>query len=292
MVRLIVFLLVGTAAAAQEPDFTFGAVADCQYCDVKGKGRRYRLSPKKLAECVKAYNRKDLKFVVHLGDFIDRDFKSFDVVGPIFSRLKAPRRHVLGNHDFSVADDKKLLVPAKMGLRSRYYDFAAPGWRFIVVDGNDVSLYAHPKDSPKHAAAEAYYKTLDGSPPKWNGAVGKTQIEWIHATLKKAAIAKERVVFFCHFPIYPKNAHNLWNADEVRSTVESSPNVVAWINGHNHAGNYGQEKGIHYLTLKGMVDTEKTAYSVVKVSATRMDVVGYGRQKDRTMKVRPLKLER
>ena len=284
--RLLAFLLVGSVAAAQEPAFTFGAVADCQYCDVKGKGRRYRLSPKKLADCVAQYNRLDLKFVVHLGDFIDRDFKSFDVVGPIFGRLKAPGHHVLGNHDFSVADDKKPLVPAKLGLRSRYYDFAAPGWRFVVVDGNDVSLYAHPKGSREHAAAEAYYRTLKGSPPKWNGAVGPAQLRWIRDTLRKASRAKERVVFFCHFPIFPENVHNLWNGAEVRAAIESSPAVVAWINGHNHAGNYGREKGVHYLTLKGMVDTEETAYSVVKVFADRLELTGYGRQKDRTLTVR------
>jgi hypothetical protein len=38
------------------------------------------------------------------GDFIDRDFESFDVVGPIFNKLRMPKYHVLGKHDFSVED--------------------------------------------------------------------------------------------------------------------------------------------------------------------------------------------
>ena len=64
------------------------------------------------------YNKLNLSFVVHLGDFIDRDFESFDKVVPIYNRLKAPHYHVLGNHDFEVADDKKALVPTKLGLKT------------------------------------------------------------------------------------------------------------------------------------------------------------------------------
>ena len=59
----------------------FGAIADCQYCNEKSKGiRKYALSKQKLSKCVDHLNTMDLAFVVHLGDFIDRDFKSFDEV--------------------------------------------------------------------------------------------------------------------------------------------------------------------------------------------------------------------
>ena len=98
-----------------EPVFSFGVIADCQYCNVnvpKTAARQYQLSPKKLTECGEHLNRLDLQFVVHLGDFIDRDFASFDKVGPLYNQLKAPHFHVLGNPDFSVADDKKALAPA------------------------------------------------------------------------------------------------------------------------------------------------------------------------------------
>ena len=106
------------------PLFRFGAVADCQYCSKTSLIRKYNLSPQKLTECVEHYNKPDLAFVVHLGDFIDRDFESFAKERPIYNRLKAPHYHVLGNHDFSVADDKKALVPAQLGLKKRYYDFS------------------------------------------------------------------------------------------------------------------------------------------------------------------------
>ena len=61
------------------------------------------------------------------------------------------------------------------------------------------------------------------------------------------------------------------------------PCVAAYLNGHNHAGNYAERDGIHYLTLKGMVDTEKTAYAVIEVYQDRLAVKGFGLEKDRVM---------
>jgi|TARA_B110000495_G_C22984550_1_gene579140 manganese-dependent ADP-ribose/CDP-alcohol diphosphatase len=265
------------------PLFRFGAVADCQYCEATSKVRKYNLSPKKLTACVEHYNKMELSFVVHLGDFIDRDFASFDKVVSIYNRLNAPHYHVLGNHDFSVADDKKALVPAKLGLKQRYYDFTRKGWRFIVIDGNDVSLHAWPKDDPRTKAASRYHRSLKPRPPSWNGALGDEQLKWIEAKLKAATKAKELVMLFCHFPVYPKNGHNLWNAGALTELLSRYPCVAAYVNGHNHAGNYGQSDGIHYLTLKGMVDTEQSSYSVIEVYADRLVVKGFGRETNRDL---------
>jgi manganese-dependent ADP-ribose/CDP-alcohol diphosphatase len=279
----VTILSFGVDPRPGSPLFRFGAVADCQYCEATSKNRKYNLSPKKLTACVQHYNKQELSFVVHLGDFIDRDFESFDKVVPIYNRLKAPHYHVLGNHDFSVVDDKKLLVPAKLGLKQRYYDFARKGWRFIVIDGNDVSLYAWPKGDPRTKAAAEYYKSLKPRPPSWNGALGYEQLKWIEAKLQAATKAKERVIFFCHFPVYPKNNHNLWNAGSLTELLSRYPCVAAYVNGHNHAGNYGQSDGIHYLTLKGMVDTEQSSYSVIEVYADRLVVKGFGRETNRDL---------
>ena len=233
--------------------------------------------------CVEHYNKMELSFVVHLGDFIDRDFESFDKVVPIYNRLKAPHYHVLGNHDFEVADDKKALVPAKLGLKERYYDFTRKGWRFIAIDGNDVSLYAWPKDDPRTKAAAEYHKSLKPRPASWNGAVSDKQLKWIETKLQAAEKAKERGMLFCHFPVYPKNGHNLWNAGALTELLARYPCVAAYVNGHNHAGNYGQRDGIHYLTLKGMVDTEQSSYAVIEVYADRLVVKGFGRETEREL---------
>jgi len=276
------------AGDALPAEHTFGAIADCQYCDGNSRGdRMYALSKQKLADCVTEFNSMQLDFVTHLGDFIERDFKNFDVLNPIFDQLTMPKVHVLGNHDFSVADHLKKDVPAKLGMPAKYYDYAVKGWRYVVLDGNDVSFHAYPEGSTEAKHASEYYIENKISSPKWNGAIGAPQLAWLKTVLEQAQGDNEPVILFCHFPIYPENNHNLWNADEVMTLLESYPCVKAYINGHNHRGNYGKKGGIHYVTLKGMVETETNSYAVIKVSDDTIDIVGYGREKSRSLPIQP-----
>ena len=264
--------------------FSFGAIADCQYCRGPNRGsRHYSSSVKKLHECVQELNSHDLKFVIHLGDFIDRDYVSFDKVLPIYQSLKMPAYHALGNHDFEVADKWKAKVPERMGMQSKYYDFSIEDWRFIVLDGNDVSFHAYPKDSLQYKKAGVYYRENKIRSPKWNGAVGEEQLAWMRKILKSAQEKGEKVVLYCHFPVYPADPHNLWNAKEVVSILEEFSCVKAYINGHNHKGKYGQKDGIHYITLKGMVETEDSAYSIISVHQDELKVKGYGRESGRNL---------
>ena len=266
--------------------YACGMIADCQYCNVEGPGRRqYALSKTKLSECVAELNKMDLAYVIHLGDLIDRDFESFDVVNPIFNRLKATKYHVLGNHDFLVADHLKKEVPGKMGMPARYYDFEVEGWRHVVLDGNDISFHAYPESSAETKAAAEYYESNEIESPRWNGAIGAGQLSWLRDVLERAQLNHEKVILFCHFPVYPPNAHNLWNAEELIALLESYPCVKAYFNGHNHNGNYGVKDGIHYVTLKGMVDTTTNSFAVVTVADDRIDITGYGREEDRSLPV-------
>ena len=264
--------------------FSFGAIADCQYCEGPNRGsRHYASSAGKLKECVAELNKHGLEFVIHLGDFIDRDYSSFDKVLPIYQSLQMPAYHALGNHDFDVADELKGKVVERMGMKSKYYEFSVEDWRFIVLDGNDVSFHAYPKNSPKYKDAERYYRENKIRSPRWNGAVGSEQVAWLRKILQKAEKQKEQVAIFCHFPVYPADPHNLWNAGEIISLLEEFSCVKAYINGHNHKGKYGQKNGIHYLTLKGMVETETNAYSIIRVHQDELKVTGYGREPDRSL---------
>lgn len=267
--------------------FSFGVIADCQYCSDPGSGvRKYSASEQKLQECVDHFNTMDLEYVVHLGDFIDRDLASFEVVGPIYKQLKMSSYHALGNHDFSVSDEFKSEVPDIMGLESRYYDFEVNGWRFVVLDGNDISFHAYPENNQHYKDAEKYYEEHQIKSPKWNGAVGDKQLNWLAEILENASQADEKVVLYCHFPIFPENQHNLWNSNEVIELIEKYPCVKAYMNGHNHAGNYGIKGDIHYITFQGMVDTEETSYATVQVNKDQLIITGIGREENRTLKIR------
>ena len=267
--------------------FSFGVIADCQYCSDPGSGiRKYAASEQKLKQCVDHFNTMDLAYVVHLGDFIDRDMASFKVVGPIFEKLKMSSYHVLGNHDFSVSDDLKSKVPQIMGLESRYYDFEINGWRFVVLDGNDISFHAYPATSQQFKDAEQYYKEHHIQTPKWNGAIGDKQLSWLADVLEEASTKGEKAVLYCHFPVFPENQHNLWNADEIIELIENNSCVKAYMNGHNHAGNYAIKEGIHYLTFQGMVDTKETSYATIQVKKDQMIVTGFGREENRILEIK------
>ena len=59
--------------------------------------------------------------------------------------------------------------------------------------------------------------------------------------------------------------------------------VAAWINGHNHAGTYEQRDGIHYLTLKGMLDTKENAFATIEIYEDAIKVDGHYREPDRRL---------
>jgi manganese-dependent ADP-ribose/CDP-alcohol diphosphatase len=275
------------ATAAERPQLRIGAFTDCQYADEDDNGARlYRRAPGKLADAVAHFNRLDLAYVIHLGDFVDKDWASFDALQPVVDKLHHPWKFVLGNHDFAVADDKKALVAQRMGMPARYYSFEEKGWLFLVLDGNDLSDYGWPASSPELANSLALHHDKYPTAPDWDGGLGEAQMRWMDEALTRADRQGQKVVLYCHFPVYPLNPHDLWNAPDVIAMLERHRCVKAWINGHNHDGNYGEKAGIHYVNLKGMLDTEQTAYAVIEFYEHRIQINGFGRQPSLSLKLR------
>ncbi len=119
---------------------------------------------------------------------------------------------------------------------------------------------------------------------EWNGGIGQAQMSWLQEELKMAAAEKQRVILFNHFPAYPENVHNLWNAEELVALIGKHPVVAAYMNGHFHAGRYSTHQACHFLNFKGMVETEKeTAYAVVRCFPDRLEIEGYGLEPDRNL---------
>lgn len=265
-----------------------GMIADCQYADAPTSGvRHYQLSPQKLRACIDEFNTLDLSHIFHLGDFIDKGgMASVETVLPIMQTAKAPFTLVLGNHDFEFPDALKPRVPEILGLPRRYFSLKMEDWRFIVTDGNDVSLYAWPEGSAEHTAARSIYDNQYPGKPTYNGALGSKQLQWIEQELEKAEKAGEKVILFCHFPILPVDNHVLWNSEEVVELISRYSCVKAWMNGHNHAGDYAEYKGIHFVTFKGMVDTEESAYATMRFLGDEIIIKGRGREPDRTLTIK------
>jgi predicted phosphodiesterase len=275
--------------------FKIGIISDCQYCDcdtrtVVGADRYYRKSPDRLRKAIAKLNTKNLEFTIHLGDFIEKDFKSFDSITPIWKQLKSKSYHVLGNHDFSVADSLKSEIPAKMGLTDRYYSFEKHQWKFIVLDGNDVSLHGAPNAKKLKEAedllAQAQKDSLLYAKP-YNGALGSEQLHWIKTELDDAKERNLSVCFFNHFPVSPENMFNLWDKNKFLALVKNYDNVKLYLNGHDHEGAYSKVDDVHYVTFKGMVDTENTnTFAAIEFLKDSVIIKGYGREESRSLKLK------
>ena len=285
---LTVNVSIGQQITRSQHILRIGIIADCQYADQPTRGvRHYRLSQQKLSECVDSLNKFELDHVFHLGDLIDQHYESFKAVLPIIDRLRAPHTQVLGNHDFSVEEQHKEAIPQIMGLKARYFSMTVKEWKFIILDGNDVSLYAWPKHSEHYEQANRIYQQQYADRETWNGAIGQSQMLWLNKELEQAEIDGARVILLCHFPVLPEDNHILWNASELVDLVSSYSCVKAWFNGHNHAGGYAEYQGIHFVTFKGMVDTDQNSYATVILGQNKLIVNGIGREEVRELEVKP-----
>ncbi|MFK0163602.1 metallophosphoesterase [Rhizobium sp. NPDC090279] len=275
------------------PLFRFGVIADPQYADLEPNltlNRYPANSIVKLRKAIEEFNRHDLAFVVTLGDIIDREWKSFDAILPVYEALRHPKHFLLGNHDFAIAPEHLQTVPKRVGMPSAYYDFHHAGYRFIALDGNEISVFAPPEGDPRRNEAKTLMKALESSGAtngqRWNAAISDTQFDWLAAKLREAKTVGEKVVIMNHYPVFPDNPHNALDSDRMLSLLAEHDHVVAYLNGHNHAGNFGTLDGTHFVNFMGMVDTEDTgAYAIVSVYEDRLDIIGFGRETDRTLEL-------
>lgn len=279
--------------AQDAPLFRFGIVADPQYAPFppKPNGTRYYANSLwKLTEAVNDFNTQDLQFVATLGDIIDRHWDSFGDILPIYDTLAHDHFFVLGNHDFEVGQDYLRSVVRNVGLEKAYYDFTGGGYRFAVIDGNDVSTFAPPSGDPRlEVANERLAKLTEAGAPNaqtWNGSLSDEQFAWLDGVLTNAATAGEKVIVMGHYPVYPENEHNLWDSERIVEMLTSHDNFVAYFNGHNHMGNYGETNGKHFVNFRGMVETAaETAYSTIEVYDDRIEILGKGKQENRTLTI-------
>jgi 3',5'-cyclic AMP phosphodiesterase CpdA len=262
---------------------TFAVVSDLQYATLPPvKNRYFANSVNKLRKAITAMNRLSPDFLVNLGDTIDRGFENFHEILPLFSQVEMPVYHVLGNHDYEVENAMKSHVQDALGI-AKYYHFSIRKWRFIVLDGNEISTFANLPGSPNYCASEILLQNMEEehsiNAHFWNGGISELQLRWLESTLQEATINKEKAVIFCHYPLFPPDKHNLLNASEVMKIITKYPCMKAWFCGHNHHGNYGMHSDIHFINVKGMVEGEfDNAWSIVSLDDHCISMEGYGNE--------------
>jgi len=273
-----------------QENIRIGILTDCQYCNCPaGESRFYPLSLQKLDSCFADLNSRNLDAIFHLGDMIDHDFASYDSVLPRFKKFHPPLNLVYGNHDFMVQEQYKKDVPEKTGLGKGYYYRDAGSWRFIVLNGDDLS-YLAPQEKEQKAERSnlitGMIASLRSNMMPWNGGIGNEQALWLDKLLSEADKTGRRVVVLCHFPVFPFTWYNLWNDRGMADLMAGHPSVKAYFNGHYHFGNYGCYKGIHFINFKGMVQTPANSYAIVTLTADSILVEGKARETSRKLKIR------
>lgn len=251
---------------------SFGIVTDAHYADKPGGGRVYRESPAKMAECVKLMNDKEVDFLIELGDFKDQGnpatekstLEYLTAIEKVFAQFSGPRYHVLGNHDMDKISKQQFLSRVEnTGIEKEagYYSFDSKGVHFVVLDACFTS------------SGEPYDHGNFG----WKDAnIPPAEMAWLQQDL---AATSKPVIAFVHQLLDGEGAHYVKNAAEVRQILQQDNGVLAVFQGHNHGGHYSHIQGIHYYTLKAMVEgsgEQNNSYAIVDVHEDNsMTVTGY-----------------
>ena len=272
----------------QKPLLKFGIITDVHYSDNEPvETRFYRSSLRKINEALTVFREDSVDFVINLGDLIDKDFRSYKPAMTIIDSFGLQIYHVSGNHDFSVKPYYKKKIPALEHEKKGYYSFSYSNFRFIFLNGNEISTYISANKKTIKNATDYICELKDKGEVnaiEWNGGISSKQLDWLSEQLTQATEKGEKVIISCHFPVIPENIHNLLNYNDILTVLKRFNNIIAWFNGHNHAGNYGNINHIHFVTFKGMVETENTnSFSEVEVYRNKIWIKGFGREKNQIL---------
>ena len=265
----ILLLAVGRlpqALAAPRRTLRFGVLTDTHYADRPTAGtRHYADSLQKVDEAIEAFNRAKVDFVIELGDLKDMDAKGtpeltlryLDSIEQRLRRFDGPLYHVLGNHDMDCITKEEFLAHTSNAGRANgraYYSFEAQGVRCIVLDANfnaDMTPYSR--------------GNFD-----WRVAnIPTEQLDWLDGKLTRHR--RQPTIIFLHQMLDSFSDINkdlcVKNADKAVEIIERHEQVLAVIQGHHHPGHYSFRRGVHYLTLNGMIEqaAPTNSYAIVEV---------------------------
>ncbi|WP_242091938.1 metallophosphoesterase family protein [Aestuariivivens sediminicola] len=182
----------------------------------------------RLKAFIAAASKKDLDFILQLGDFCrpydyNRSFLN------IWNSYKGDRYHVLGNHDTDGGFTRDQ-TRAFWGMAENYYAFDKKGIHFIVLDGNDPN------------------------PKPWSGYnryIGERQKQWLIDDLKRTT---NPTIIFSHQTL-ELESDGVSNMKEIRQIIEDANKdagyhkVMCCISGHTHTDFMTQINGVYYVQI-------------------------------------------
>lgn len=278
---ILLVCIAGTSLFGQ--GFSFGILTDVHYAAIPDNGtRRYQQSIDKVKQCLDTMNKKKVGFVIELGDFKDMPVPAdrssamvyLKTIETIFSRFRGDRYHVLGNHDedcISKQDFNSIVHNSHIRKDLTYYAFQKGGYRFIVLDACF--------DSTGHDYDKGNFLWSDTNIPS-------TELKWLDLQLKATKLP---VVIFVHQPLFGKTKVTVGNAAAVRAVLEQSKKVLCVFQGHDHQGGYELINGIHYYTLKALIEgnfPESNSFAIVSLTQEKILIRGYGNAVSKSLEIR------
>lgn len=188
-------------------------------------------SDARLSEFIQEASKKDLDFIIELGDFC-RPYDYNLGFLEIWNSYPGDKYHVIGNHEMDGGFSREQVVEY-FGSPAKYYSFDKNGYHFIVLDGNDLN------PSPDKAPGYARF-------------IGEEQKNWLVNDLKST---KYPVILFSHQTL---EGEGIENRQEIRNILEKEnvragyKKVIACFSGHHHTDYVTTINGIHYIQINSM----------------------------------------
>jgi len=251
----------------------FGIVTDAHYANRDHAGNRYyKESAVKMRECINQMNKEGVSFLVELGDFKDQDnppteentISYLQTIEGEFQKFNGNKYHVLGNHDVdSISKEQFLSVVSNTDIspESTYFSFDLKGFHFIVLDANFRS------DGLDYNRGN--FDWTDANIPQ-------KELTWLEKDLASTSYPS---IVFVHQLLDGEGDLYIKNAAEVRRILQKNQKVLVVFQGHHHAGDYKSIEGIHYYTLKAVVEgsgVDNNSFAIVEIHGDHsITVTGY-----------------
>ena len=251
----------GESSSLTKPDspkgpIRIGLITDLHHADKPPSGTRYyQETLDKLAEAAIEFEKRRIDFLVEVGDIIDAadsvdtELGYLKTINKEFSAICKDRHYVLGNHCVDMLTKPEFLDGVEQ--KQSNYSFDRNGFHFVVLDA------CFRKDGEPYGRKNSTWADSN-IPPE--------EIEWLKGDLKANS---RKTVVFVHQRLDTEGPHRVRNCPEIRQILEESGNVLAVFQGHSHQNDLNDIGGIHYCTLRAMVEgsgAENNGYSVMEIA--------------------------